>query len=514
MFIRQVYPNGLDNKGTKWRHEDGSVRMFRYLLQANNIVLSHYGLSAQDQLFIEEIIGGERENSRKGRTPDKFYLYDVVNNTRSGLDVDKLDYFQRDMRFSNVTFAANFERFIELGRVIRAVPINSTDAKPFTRHHSGGWVTSQDTSEPTPSMSGGLSSSPASQATRKDKESAGFQLMVCYPQKLVFEAIDMFAVRFRMHKTVYTHKAAKQVEFMITDILQAANDHVKIKGSVTARFPQGLYKISECVFDMEALSNLNDSIIEIIRYDQNPLLAHAKALLKRLESRQLYICLGKSAYSREDMDRGAIKAEAVIAAQICEIAQGLVSGVYDGSREGESGEQGLTLRHESARFVDAHSLQGPPDIDEHYTEMEPCGNSQDSFYSVTMNQNSQGQPEWVELQLHDIIVEKMHIHYGLKAENPVSRMRFFPKHADSDAIGTEIKDRVYQTSMPQVFEEFAIRLFCRTPGKESTARRAFQIWCKEKLSNTPFLSQPAANELHESAVGLDELDVESLVSQV
>jgi hypothetical protein len=88
----------------------------------------------------------------------------------------------------------------------------------------------------------------------------------------------------------------------------------------------------------------------------------------------------------------------------------------------------------------------------------------------------------------------MHIHYGLKDKNPVSRLRFFPKHADSDVVGTEIKDRVYKTSMPTVFEEFAIRVFCRTPCKEATARRAFQIWCKGKLSVTPFQCQSPGGE--------------------
>ena len=48
----------------------------------------------------------------------------------------------------------------------------------------------------------------------------------------------------------------------------------------TKDFPTGLYSIAECIHCMEALSNLNDSVIEIIRYDQNPALAGAKRLLK------------------------------------------------------------------------------------------------------------------------------------------------------------------------------------------------------------------------------------------
>jgi len=76
--------------------------------------------------------------------------------------------------------------------------------------------------------------------------------------------------------------------------------------------------------------------------------------------------------------------------------------------------------------------------------------------------NSQGIPEWVPLEKDDIIVERMHIHYGMKDRNPVSRLRFFTKGASRDTVGEPVKDRIYQTSMPVVFEEFAVRVFCRT----------------------------------------------------
>ena len=482
VFIKEMFPKGLDGHGSKWRHEDGSVAMFRYMLDDNDIDLQDYGLSKQDQIFIEEIIGGEKERTRTGRAPDKFYLYDVVNNTRSGLDVDKLDYFQRDMKYANVTFAGKFERFIELGRVIRAAPVNENDATKFTRDHTGAWA-SQSSLDAASSAPASAISPLGNGAATSESDDCAFQLMVCYPQKLVFEAIDMFSVRFRMHKTVYTHKAVKQVEFMITDILREANDHIRIQGKKTDKFPDGLYTIAECVFCMEAFSKLNDSVIEMVRYDKNPKLVKAKAILRRLEKRQLYICLGKSPYTREDLDRGVIKSEDVMNKQMCEIAKNLCDGYYDGTRAAEDaslkgGSHGTPNHHSSIEpLCDGQELM-----------MDP-GNSQDSFYSVSQypcSASSSGSSQWKELEADDIIVEKMHIHYGLKDKNPVSRMRFFPKLADHDTVGTQIKDRVYQTSMPTVFEEFAVRVFCRTQGKEATARRAFQIWCKERLCQTPF----------------------------
>ena len=44
----------------------------------------------------------------QGRPRNKEYLYDIVNNTDSGLDVDKLDYFQ--VTFNDILCAKN--RFV------------------------------------------------------------------------------------------------------------------------------------------------------------------------------------------------------------------------------------------------------------------------------------------------------------------------------------------------------------------------------------------------------------------
>ena len=180
VFIPRIDPN------TSWRHEDGSVQMLRHLMMKNKIHHSEYNLTDQDFLFIEEIIAGTSENNRKGRSYEKFYLYDIVNNSRSGLDVDKLDYFMRDMRYTNASSSTcNFQRFIELGRVYPAEPIetSTTGRRPFENN-----------------------SLPAEQEP----------YMICYPEKMVKEALDVFAVRFRLHQTIYTHKSVKKVEFMVS----------------------------------------------------------------------------------------------------------------------------------------------------------------------------------------------------------------------------------------------------------------------------------------------------------
>jgi hypothetical protein len=52
--------------------------------------------------------------------------------------------------------------------------------------------------------------------------------------------------------------------------------------------------MSECVNDMKAFSTLKDSIVDIIQYNTDPALDPAKDLLHRIDTRNLYVCVGKT----------------------------------------------------------------------------------------------------------------------------------------------------------------------------------------------------------------------------
>ena len=72
------------------------------------------------------------------------------------------------------------------------------------------------------------------------------------------------------------------------------------------------------------------------------------------------------------------------------------------------------------------------------------------------------------LIMGDMIVEKMHIHFGSKDKNPVDRMRFYEKESskhDENSKGSKIDEIKYEASMPRYFEEMNIRLFCKDPEK-------------------------------------------------
>ncbi len=245
VFMTRMHPD------KHWRHEDWSVNIFRHLLHRNHIDLLEYGLDSNDQLFIEEIIRGTKENERKGREFHKFYLYDIVNNSRSGLDVDKLDYFQRDIRHTNVfTSYDKFQRFLEFGRVMQAQPIlhhhHNHHHHHSSHHHtkkqqtnpigvterntrlntSSGLISEQDSGKSLLSSSTGgvdfpyspFAPSPSSEGERDivEREPPGY--MICYPEKMIGEAVQLFMLRYQLHQKVYTHKSVKKVEYMVSEL--------------------------------------------------------------------------------------------------------------------------------------------------------------------------------------------------------------------------------------------------------------------------------------------------------
>jgi len=91
----------------------------------------------------------------------------------------------------------------------------------------------------------------------------------------------------------------------------------------------------------------------------------------------------------------------------------------------------------------------------------------------------------------DFIVEKMHIHYGTRAANPVANLRFYTKtiRRDGRPIGRAV-DTEQMAAAPRDFEVFKLRVFCKSPNvhKESLIRQCFELYCSEHHVSTPFPS--------------------------
>ena len=172
--------------------------------------------------------------------------------------------------------------------------------------------------------------------------------------------------------------------------------------------------------------------------------------------------------------------------------------------------QSQSTSHPSSTAFDESDIDPvQPMEDEGYFDDSFNGiQSQDSFapwlvqhrIQQSTASSQQNSSQNLRLEYDDIIVEKMHIHYGMKGENPVNNVRFYPKDLDLQSdqanpnepslhnyIGKPVKESTYETLLPRVFEECAVRVFCRDPSKNSLIHEAYQIWCRDyNNSSTPF----------------------------
>ncbi|QQP35031.1 SAM domain and HD domain-containing protein 1, partial [Caligus rogercresseyi] len=91
-FIRKLDP------GREWTHEENSIKILDKLIENNGLwpFFKEQGLTEKDLIFIKEAIGGpmgasdnktEEQNKYLGRGPEKYFLYEIVANKKTGMYV-------------------------------------------------------------------------------------------------------------------------------------------------------------------------------------------------------------------------------------------------------------------------------------------------------------------------------------------------------------------------------------------------------------------------------------------
>ncbi|KAG5350405.1 hypothetical protein C0989_011193 [Termitomyces sp. Mn162] len=195
--------------GRSWKHEDASVMMFDALVRENEIPMK-----AEDEAFIKALISGDPSQCSADEKP---FLFDIVANRRNGLDVDKFDYIPRDSHMVGDKMNIALMRIINSARVL-------------------------------------------------DDQ-------ICYDIKDANLIYEICATRFKLHKMIYSHKAAKAIEYMIIDGLLAAEPHLKIANRVD---------------DPRKYLYLTDDIMGRIEESTDPELAKSRAIFDRIRTRDLY----------------------------------------------------------------------------------------------------------------------------------------------------------------------------------------------------------------------------------
>ena len=266
------------------KHELLSARMFRRLLEAHQIDLSNYCADGDSEMlrheedvrFVEELVlgkklpGGLAQRRGRGRplghgVHSKDYLYDIVSNEDSGLDVDKLDYLLRDRK---------------------AAIGNDPDLCLETLFSSA--------------------------AVRMAQFGAVRRPVIAYRDKAISEAFHVFRLRFDLHHCVYSHKVVEGYALLVTELLLALDALGPI-----VRVGRARYHLGESVSAPDAFLEMRDSVIE--RYKvayleegapgaagvDEAALARARELLRRWENREHYKLIFERGLGRTEDKSGS-----------------------------------------------------------------------------------------------------------------------------------------------------------------------------------------------------------------
>ncbi|XP_039863715.1 deoxynucleoside triphosphate triphosphohydrolase SAMHD1-like isoform X2 [Simochromis diagramma] len=288
----------------KWTHEKASIEMFKHLLVQNGLkeVMKKYGLKVDedgtDLEFIEEMIekpqdkkpqndaaqDNEHQNNDaskewlyKGREEKKSFLYEIVSNKETGIDVDKFDYVARDCQQLGIPNSFDHQRFIMLARVC-----DVEEDRKKTKH-----------------------------ICSRDKESANLY--------------DIFQQRLSIHRRACQHKIKMAVEIMIKDALLLADKDPYIQIEISnGNGTSKKVPLSKAKDKMEAYMKLTDQVIERILNSSSDSLKEAREILHRVMTRDLYRCVGQARKKEEPKMSGEMR----------ESLNKMVKGILEGG-EGE-----------------------------------------------------------------------------------------------------------------------------------------------------------------------------------
>ncbi|KAJ3107883.1 SAM domain and HD [Phlyctochytrium planicorne] len=163
--------------GSDWTHEVASNELLEFLIKDNNLPMERGDLE-----FIQDLIAGEPRGGYTDETRKRRFLYEIVANKRTNIDVDKLDYIARDTHYLGVKNSYDGSRILEYTMVAF------------------------------------------------DKDSGEFH--ICFHQKEAVQIYQLFSTRATLFKNSYTHRVGKGVELMIVDALLAADKYLKISNAI------------------------------------------------------------------------------------------------------------------------------------------------------------------------------------------------------------------------------------------------------------------------------------------
>ncbi|XP_023224762.1 deoxynucleoside triphosphate triphosphohydrolase SAMHD1-like [Centruroides sculpturatus] len=111
-FMRKCRKKRKD-ESKPWNHEEVSIKIFDYLVRKYKLEeeFQRYNIDKTKINFIRDLMKG------KPTCDERTFLFQIVNNEESGLDVDKWDYYLRDCLYLGIKCGFEYKRLMQFARV-------------------------------------------------------------------------------------------------------------------------------------------------------------------------------------------------------------------------------------------------------------------------------------------------------------------------------------------------------------------------------------------------------------
>lgn len=223
-----------ESSGTKEivPHEHMSYQVLTHIIETRGYAKLFYsfGLNEGHIRMIGEMMWG-----REGKAPDgwawmgpppgKEFLYEIVCNEETGIDVDKFDYYLRDCRGTNISISFDYKRLM---RLTRALPVDG-------------------------------------------------KVRLCYAVKDYWNVCEVFRTRFILFTRLYTHKTVVAADEVLLHLLRAMDKHscplaqwvkpgkdeATDEATNEATDEPGTMTLSEFLADPSYFVTLKDSVVEL-----------------------------------------------------------------------------------------------------------------------------------------------------------------------------------------------------------------------------------------------------------
>ena len=175
-----LFEEFLEGEGIHLKHEHMSYYILEHIMDKYSLrsEFYKYGLNGGHIKMIGEMIFGSGAKAPRGWSwvgppPSKEFLYEIVSNEETGIDVDKFDYYRRDCMNAHITSSFDSTRLMLL---TRALPV---------------------------------------------RINGEVEIRLCYPMKEYWNVCELFRTRYLLHTRIYAHKTVEAVDLLFIDFFKA-----------------------------------------------------------------------------------------------------------------------------------------------------------------------------------------------------------------------------------------------------------------------------------------------------